>query len=119
MQKRFLFVVRRPPYADVRSRETVDMILTVAAFDQPVTVLFLDDGVLQLKKGQQPERQGIPPVAPLLETLDLYDVREVWAERESLAERGLGADDLTIPVRIVSRRGVAALTAAQDVVIGS
>jgi tRNA 2-thiouridine synthesizing protein C len=118
MPKKFLFVLRRPPGSGLRARETLDMILTAAAFDQSVSLLLLDDGVWQIKKNQMPEVAGLFPVAPLFEALDLYDVEAVWVERESLEERGLSEADLTIPVRLLARGEVAALAGARDVVIG-
>lgn len=119
MRKRFLFVLRRAPHTGVRVRETLDLVLTAAAFDQSVRLLFLDDGVYQLKSGQRPDAIGLPPVAPWFEALELYDVEEVLVERESLEERGLGDAQLVIPVRVIGRSEIAALTAAQDVVMGS
>jgi tRNA 2-thiouridine synthesizing protein C len=114
--KRFLFMLRRPPQAGFRVRETLDMVLTSAAFDQPVTLLFLDDGVYQLKRGQRPEAAGLPPVAPLFDALALYDVQAVLVERESLAERNLSENDLVIPVELIGRADIPALIAARDIV---
>ncbi|BBL75766.1 sulfurtransferase complex subunit TusC [Methylomagnum ishizawai] len=117
MAKKLLFVLRHPPHAGFRLRESLDMILTAAAFDQTVALLFLGDGVYPLKRGQHPEAAGLPPVAQMFEALELYDVDEVWVERESLAERGLEPADLIIPVRLLDRAAVAGLTAAQDIVV--
>lgn len=117
MGKRFLFMLRRPPQAGFRVRESLDMVLTTAAFDQPVTLLFLDDGVYQLKHGQRPDAADLPPVAPLFDALALYDVEAVLAERESLNERGLTEDDLVIPVEIIERADIPALIADRDIVV--
>lgn len=117
MVKKFLFVMRRAPQAGLRVRETLDLILTTAAFDQSVSLVFLDDGVYQLKRGQHPAAAGLPPVAPLFEALALYDVENIWVESESLAERGLDLADLLIPARPVGRCAVAALVAEHDVAV--
>ena len=117
MGKKFLFILRRSPQHGVRVRETLDMLLTVAAFDQPVTLLFLDDGVYQIKRGQCPESAGLPAVAPTFEALPLYDVETVLVERESLEARGLTESDLVIPVELIARTEIAALVAAGDVVV--
>jgi tRNA 2-thiouridine synthesizing protein C len=117
VRKKFLFVMRRAPQAGIRVRETLDMILTAAAFDQSVSLLFLDDGVYQLKRGQHPEAAGLPPVAPMFDALELYDVEDILVERESLAERGLSEADLTLPARVLDRAAIAALTSAHDVVV--
>ncbi len=117
MGKKFLFILRRSPQQGARVRETLDMLLTVAAFDQPVMLLFLDDGVYQIKRGQSPESVGLPAVAPTFEALALYDVEAVLVERESLAERGLTESDLVIPAEAIARAEIAALVADQDVVV--
>jgi tRNA 2-thiouridine synthesizing protein C len=117
LAKRFLFMLRRLPQSGARVRETLDMILTTAAFEQPVTVLFLDDGVYQLKRGQRPEAAGLPAVAQLFETLAMYDVQAIRVERESLAERGLLPADLVIAAEPIGRADVAGLIAAHDIVV--
>ncbi len=115
--KKLLFVLRRPPQAGMLAREALDMALTAAAFDQDVSLLLLDDGVYQLKRGQAPETAGLLPVAPMFEALALYGIEQVLAERESLAERGLGPADLVVPVCVLDRSAIAGLTQAHDVVI--
>ncbi|MBP1149022.1 sulfurtransferase complex subunit TusC [Methylocaldum sp. BRCS4] len=117
MQKKFLFVMRSAPRNGARVRESLDMAMTAAAFDQAVRLLMLDDGVFLLKRGQRFEPNGLKPVAPLFEALALYDVEDVFVERESLRGRHLTTEDLVIPVRVVERADIAGLTAEHDLVI--
>ena len=49
--KSLLIITRRPP-AHLAAREALDLALAAAAFGVPVGLLFMDDGVLQLRKGQ-------------------------------------------------------------------
>ncbi|MDD4914844.1 MAG: sulfurtransferase complex subunit TusC [Methylococcales bacterium] len=104
--KNYLFIMRQPPHASGRVQETLDMILTAAAFDQQVGVLFCDDGVLQLASGQNPAAIGLKDTARIFTALEIYDVDALYAEAESLAARGLTAADLILPVRLVSRADV-------------
>lgn len=115
--KKFLFILRRPPYQGSATRESLDMLMTVAAFDQPVRVLFLDDGVFLLKTGQRPEGLGLKPVQPWLAALQVYDVEDLWAEEESLAERGLDRQNLSLQVHPLRRAEVARFVAEADVVV--
>lgn len=117
VQKKFLFVMRSAPRDGARVRESLDMAMTAAAFDQAVRLLMLDDGVFLLKRGQGAEPSGLKPVAPLFEALALYDVEDVLVERESLRGRHLTTEDLVIPVRVVDRAEIAGLTAEHDIVI--
>ena len=51
--KKFMFVNRTAPYGTVYALESLEVVLISAAFDQDVSLVFIDDGVFQLKKGQQ------------------------------------------------------------------
>ncbi len=115
--KVFLFILRHSPYQGVKLPESLDMVLTFAAFDQPVRVLLLDDGVFLLKSGQNPQQLGLKPVLPLLEALEFYDVEGLWVEQESLLERGLGFDGLALPAKTIKRSEVAGFIAQADVVV--
>ena len=54
MAKKFLFILGTAPVSGVQVQETLDQILTTAAMEQSVSLLFLDDGVFQLVRNQQP-----------------------------------------------------------------
>jgi tRNA 2-thiouridine synthesizing protein C len=109
--------MRHPPHEGSGIRESLDMLMTVAAFDQSVQVLFLDDGVFLLKSGQCPHNPAVKPSAPWFAALAIYDIDELWVEEESLAERGLNVAKLILPVRTLGRAEIAALFAAADIVV--
>ena len=48
-----LVIISRAPYCDWTGRESLDMAFSLAAFDQPVTLLFTGEGVNWLRKAQQ------------------------------------------------------------------
>ena len=50
--KKFLYVNRRAPHGTVYAHEALEVVLIGAAFDQDVSLAFIDDGVFQLKKNQ-------------------------------------------------------------------
>ena len=50
--KKFLYVNRRAPHGTVYAHEALEVVLIGAAFDQDVSLAFIDDGVFQLKKDQ-------------------------------------------------------------------
>ncbi|PPC90231.1 MAG: sulfurtransferase complex subunit TusC [Methylobacter sp.] len=116
MAKRFLFMFNNPPYSGIYAQEMLDIVLTAAAFDQKVTLLLLDDGVFQLKRGQQPEQYRLKDTSALFRALEVYDVNEIYVEQESLRERNLSADNLVLPVKTVARDRVSGFIANFDVV---
>ncbi len=50
--KKFMYVNRKAPYGTVYALESLEVVLIGAAFEQDVSLVFLDDGVYQLTKGQ-------------------------------------------------------------------
>lgn len=117
MSKSFVFVVRQAPYSGVRNVEMLDQILAATAFDLPVDVLFLDDGVLHLQAGQITEAAGLRPFVSMLQTLILYDVREIAVEAESLDERALPMEQLVLPVRRLARAEIPGWIAGHEVAV--
>jgi len=115
--KRFLFVNRKAPYGTVYALEALETVLISAAFDQDVSVVFADDGVFQLKKGQDTKGVNMKNFSPTFRALEGYDVEKLYVEKESLEARGLTEDDLVVDVEILNSEELSKIMAAQDVVI--
>jgi len=129
--KKFLYVNRKAPYGTIYALESLEVVLIGAAFEQDVSLAFLDDGVFQLTRGQQTGGIGIKNFSPTFRALGDYEVTKLYVEAESLAERGLTAEDLQEityededddweekpSIRIVSRAEMADIMADQDVVL--
>lgn len=112
--KSILYLQRKAPHGTLATREGVDAVLATAAFGVPVTVLFLDDGVFQLKKNQSPESARFKHTAPMFEAFDLYGVEEVFVCQQSLHERGLTPGDLVIPVQLLDAAEIQSLLNRSD-----
>jgi len=95
-QKNTLVVIRHSPYGSGLARAAVDAALAMAAFEQPVKVLFLGDGVLQLFPSQDSQRIGLKNIGRLLASFPLYGIEQVYADAQAL--RRYGMDPLTAPV---------------------
>lgn len=117
--KRFMYVNRRAPYGTIFALECLEVVLISAAFDQDVSVVFMDDGVYQLKKSQDTTGIGMKNFSNTYRALDDYDVEKIYVEKESLDTRGLSSDDLIIPVEVLCSDELRELVAQQDVVISS
>jgi tRNA 2-thiouridine synthesizing protein C len=129
--KKFLYVNRKAPYGTIYALESLEVVLIGAAFEQDVSLAFLDDGVFQLTKGQNTDGIGIKNFSPTYRALGDYEVTKLYVEQESLDERGLTLDDLQAVVyededddweekpsiRVVTRAEMADLMADQDVVL--
>ena len=117
--KRFMYVNRRAPYGTIYALECLEVVLIAAAFDQDVSVVFVDDGVCQLKKNQDTAEIGMKNFSKTSGALDDYDVEKIYVEKESLDTRGLTEDDLVIPVQVLAADQLREVMAQQDVVISS
>ena len=82
--KKFMYVNRKAPYGTIYALESLEVVLIAAAFDQDVSLAFLDDGVYQLKKGHQTKGIEVKNFQPTYRALDDYDVNKLYVERESL-----------------------------------
>ena len=115
--KKVMFVNRKAPYGTIYALESLEVVLITATFDQDVSLVFLDDGVYELLKGQNTKAVGIKNFSPTYRALDGYDVEKLYVERESLEARGLSEDQLLVDVEVLSSAEVGALMAEQDVVL--
>ena len=115
--KKFMFVNRKAPYGTVYALESLEVVLITATFDQDVSLVFLDDGVYELVKGQQTKGIGIKNFSPSYRALEGYDVEKLYVDADSLAQRGLSEKDLLVPVEVLSGQQVAELMQQQDVVL--
>ena len=116
--RKFLFVNRKAPYGSVYALEGLEVVLISAAFDQDVSVAFLDDGVYQLVKGQDTKAIETKNFSPAYRALEDYDVNNLYVERESLEARGLAPGDLLVEAKVIAAAEMTALMEATDVVIG-
>lgn len=115
--KKFMFVNRKAPYGTVYALEGLEVVLISAAFDQDVSLAFVDDGVFQLVKGQKTDGVEMKNFSPTYRALEGYDIEKLYVERESMEARGLTEDDLLVDVQVMSAAEMGDMMAQQDVVI--
>lgn len=115
--KKFMFVNRKAPYGTIYALEGLEVVLISAAFDQDVSLAFVDDGVFQLVKGQKTDGVEMKNFSPTYRALEGYDIEKLYVERESLEARGLSEDDLLVDVQVMSAAEMGDMMSQQDVVI--
>lgn len=115
--KKFMFVNRKAPYGTIYALESLEVVLIAAAFEQDVSLAFMDDGVYQLKKGHQTGGIEVKGFEKTYGALEDYDITKLYADAESLASRGLSAEDLCVPVEVMSRAELGKLMEEQDVLL--
>ena len=115
--KKFMFVNRKAPYGTIYALESLEVVLITATFDQDVSLVFIDDGVYELLKGQQTQGIGVKNFSPSYRALDGYDVEKLYVDQASLDQRGLTEKDLLVPVEVLTAQQMGQLMQQQDVIL--
>ncbi len=118
--KKFLYVNRKAPYGTIYALESLEVVLIGAAFDQDVSLAFIDDGVYQLKKNQTTTVSsgiGVKDFSKTYRALEDYDIEKLYVDQRSMKERGLTPDDLIVAVEILDDAQMAELIEQQDVIL--
>ena len=92
--KKFMYLNRKAPYGTIYAWESLEVVLIGAAFDQEVSLMFMDDGVYQLTNAQDTSEIGMKNFSPTYRTLGDYEVKNIYVDRASMEARGLTQDDL-------------------------
>ncbi len=116
-KKKFTFITRKAPYGTSYGNVCLDAVLTTSAFEQDIVLVFMDDGVYQLKKNQDPDCISAKNLSKGFGALSLYDIENIYVEQESLAARGLRIHDLVIEVKAISAPQLGSIIENSDVVL--
>ena len=129
VSKSFVCINRKAPYGTIYALEALEVVLIAAAFEQQVKLIFMDDGVYQLTRNQNPTGIGMKNFSKTFGALSDYDVDQIFVDYESLNLRGLNATDLQRlthkkndggehpSIKIVSRRKLGDIIEAADILL--
>ncbi|MFJ3487319.1 sulfurtransferase complex subunit TusC [Pseudomonas sp. NPDC090202] len=118
MPKSLLIISRQSPWSGPSAREALDIALAGGAFDLPLAMLFMDDGVLQLLPAQQASQLQQKDLTANLQALSMFGVDDLFACGSSLAERGMQPAGLSVdPLQILNDQDITALIDRFDQVI--
>lgn len=113
MRKSMLIISRQSPLSGPSAREALDIALAGGAFELPLAMLFMDDGVFQLcaKESAVIEQKEL---SANLQALPLFGIDELWVCSRSLTQRGLSTEQLSLPVKLIAPKELSALLARFD-----
>ena len=129
--KTFMYLNRKAPHGTIYALESLEVMLIGSAFDQTVSLAFVDDGVYQIVKDQDTTGIGQKNFSAAYRALADYDITQLYVERDSLQARNLSAVDLMNlvyedehddwaekpSIRIVSSAELAAVLDDQNVIL--
>ena len=99
------FLFRTAPHGNAISREGLDALLAATAFcdEEEIGVFFIDDSVLNLLDGQNPELLLQKDFIRTFKLLDLYDIEQRFICADSLDQYNLHAEQLIISAEKIDR----------------
>ncbi|MDU2228113.1 MAG: sulfurtransferase complex subunit TusC [Haemophilus parainfluenzae] len=99
------FLFRTAPHGNAVSREGLDALLAATAFcdEEEIGVFFIDDGVLNLLDGQNPELLLQKDFIRTFKLLDLYDIEQRFVCADSLDQYNLQTEQLIISAEKIDR----------------
>ncbi|MFD1260524.1 sulfurtransferase complex subunit TusC [Entomomonas asaccharolytica] len=117
MAKSMLIICKQAPWGNISVREILDLALAGGAFDLPISLLFLEDGVFQLVANQQAKTIQQKDISANLQALPLFGIEELLVAEDSLAQRGLTTEQLILPVKLIPQQQLTDLLTQYDVVV--
>ena len=99
------FLFRTAPHGNAISREGLDALLAATAFcdEEDIGVFFIDDGVLNLLDGQNPELLLQKDFIRTFKLLGLYDIEQRFVCADSLDQYNLQTEQLIISAEKIDR----------------
>ena len=117
MSEKVAVLMRKAPYGSVYAAEGFRSIMGVGVFEMDISVVFVDDGVYTLVKGQDPAKLDMKPLGEGFPMLPDFDVTKFYVHDRSLSERGLTPDDLVMDVEVLDDAGVAQVLQSCGIVL--
>ncbi len=117
MKKNILVILRSAPYGTSKARDAIDLILTSAAYDQDIHVLFSHDGVFQIVENQAPQALELKRISSLISAFEMYDIENVFCDSTSLTERNISVNQLINGIRPIDQTEIATLINNADTVL--
>ncbi|CAA0118919.1 sulfurtransferase complex subunit TusC [Zhongshania aliphaticivorans] len=110
----FLYLFSRQAYGHSLAREALDMALATAAFDQKVSIVFLEDAIYQLLNATDAQSVETKPHIGVINALPLYDIENIYYLDDDRQSRAISESNLLVHARAISRPALQQLIAAAD-----
>jgi len=111
--KSVLYLVSKK--ASLTANETVDMMLVSGVFEQPCSVVFIDDGVYQLFGDMMLVRTK--DTSRALSALPTYGIDRLYADNQSLYERNLQFASCHLSFQTIDVSEITQLFNEHDIVV--
>ncbi len=112
--KKWLYIFTTGPFSSAAGQEALDAVLVGASFEQRISLLFLHDGVFQLKNTLSDNASAYRDYRKTFKALEDFDVTELYVHDLSMMARGLSQPDLAVKTQSVTSAEVAQIIQQQS-----
>jgi sulfur relay protein TusC/DsrF len=113
--KKYLLILKHSPYQSSLAAEGLELALALSAFNQTVSLLFIEQSVLQLLPQQQPDHMFYKDFTKAYTGLSLFDINNVYISQASVQQYNIA--DLIIKPQIIDDLNIASLINSHDIVL--
>ena len=113
---KLLFIQSAAPHGSVNAQEGLDALLMGSAFSE-CSVLFTNEGVLQLINLQIPEELGTKDFSKSFGALRDYGVSRIYCRQSSMQRYGLETSDCVIDIEVIGDETIRQLMVEHDKVL--
>ncbi|MDX3775128.1 sulfurtransferase complex subunit TusC [Chromatiaceae bacterium AAb-1] len=109
-----LIIQRHSPFNQATGRESLDLILALAAVEHKVTVLFTGDAIYQLLPADTAASLLLKPYNRGFKLFGLYDIEQVYVCQQSMIERNIPVNVLPAGMQLASADVIRQLLSQQQ-----
>ena len=113
-EKKIGIINKCSPHGSAQGRESLDLTLAMSAFNESLSVFFIEDGIYQLVANHVTDEVLQKHYQPLLKMLDLYDVENIYVCQQSLSQRGIKKEALVIEATVINNAQLKQFLSLQD-----
>ena len=98
----YLFIINSSPLTDYQAQEQQELILTFAALEQPISLLFQGMGILQLTKKLSPNSIDRKDFLKVVKAYDLYEINNIYVNRNDMLSHDIKRNSLIHNISIIN-----------------
>lgn len=114
--KSYLIIFTNSPFGSFKTQEALDLSLAFSAFEAKVSMLFLNEGVLNLVDDLDGVKNLRKNFTKILSSLDIYDIESIYVDNESMEKYNISNKNFISLFRLISRNRITELIENHDVV---
>jgi len=111
--QKLLYVFTQAPYSTAFGQEALDAALIGASFEQECSLLFIHDGVFQLKSEQNVGENGLKQYSKTYKAARDFGVEHIYIDELSMLARGVMDDELIVEAQRLDSLAVSSLIGEQ------